>query len=183
MNALLLIDIQQGFDAPVWGARNNPGAEANAAGLLERWRSTGAPVIHIRHVSVEPGSPLTGDGARFKPEVTPEPGEAIFEKSVNSAFIGTGLQAHLRKEGITALTVAGLTTPHCVSTSVRMAANFGFAVTLVSDACAAFETNADTGFDDGPALDPETIHRTALAHLNGEFATVVPTARALASAP
>ena len=176
--ALVLIDIQRGFDDPRWGTRNNPEAEANAGALLARWRAAQAPVTHIRHVSVEPGSPLVGDGAAFKPEVTPLPHEPVFEKSVNSAFIGTGLEAHLRAQGVGALTIAGLTTPHCVSTTTRMAANLGFDVALVADACAAFATNADTSFDDGPALTPDQIHRTALAHLHGEFAAVLTTTAA-----
>ena len=171
--ALVLIDIQRGFDDPRWGARNNPEAEANAGVLLAQWRAAQAPVIHIRHVSVERGSPLVDEGAQFKPEVTPLPREPVFEKSVNSAFIGTELEANLRNHGLSALTIAGLTTPHCVSTTTRMAANLGFDVELVADACAASATNADTSFDDGPALTPDEIHRTALAHLHGEFATVL----------
>ncbi|MFY0597637.1 MAG: cysteine hydrolase [Cognatishimia sp.] len=172
-NALILIDIQRGFEAPVWGARNNPHAEERAGDLLAYWRAQDRPVVHIRHVSVEPGSPLSGAGTDFKPEVTPLPSDVIFEKSVNSGFIGTGLQAHLEEIGATELTICGLTTPHCVSTTTRMAANLGFTVNLVEDACAAFASNADTSFDDGPALTAEEIHRTALAHLHGEFARVV----------
>lgn len=173
--ALILIDIQTGFDSPVWGARNNPQAEENAATLLRRWRNSNAPVIHIRHVSIEPDSPLGPDtgGTAFKPQVMPRAGEVIFEKSVNSAFIGTGLEEHLRRLGIQDVVVCGLTTPHCVSTTCRMAANLGFRVTLAHDACASFTANAQTDWNGGSQMMPEDIHDTAVSHLHGEFVTAV----------
>lgn len=172
--ALLLIDIQTGFNSPVWGDRNNPNAEMRAGELLGHWRAHNAPVIHIRHVSTETGSPLGPDagGIDFKPEVAPIHGEIQFEKSVNSAFIDTGLETHLRDTGITDLVICGLTTPHCVSTTSRMAANLGFGVVLAHDACASFTANANTGW--GDHLSPMTadaIHSTAVSHLHGEFVT------------
>lgn len=179
MRALLLIDIQKGFDNPIWGTRNNPDAEDKAAQLLAHWRAQNWPVLHVKHVSTQSGSPLSGEGAAFKDQVSPLPQEPIFEKSVNSALIGTDLLAHLKSEKIESLTICGLTTPHCVSTTTRMAANLGFQVDLIADACAAFTSNADTSFDDGPALTAAEIHRTALAHLNAEFATVLTTQQAL----
>jgi nicotinamidase-related amidase len=183
--ALVLIDIQAGFDNPVWGDRNNVQAEANAARLLAAWRDAGAPVIHIRHVSREPGSPLgPGPGSAFKAEVTPLPGESVFEKSVNSAFIGTGLEDHLRAQGIDRLVICGLTTPHCVSTTTRMAANLGFDVRLAHDACASFAGNARTDWAEGLApLDAQAIHTTAVSHLHGEFATALSTDAVLTQGP
>lgn len=170
--ALLLIDVQKAFDDPVWGPRNNPGAEAAIARLLGAFRAKGAPVIHVKHDSVEPDSTLrpSRPGNAFKPEAAPLPGEPVFPKTVNSAFIGTGLEAHLRERGITALVIAGITTNHCVSTSTRMAGNLGFDTTLVSDACATFDFKDDEG-----VIPAATMHRIGLAELRGEFARI-PTA-------
>lgn len=167
--ALLLIDVQRAFDDPVWGPRNNPGAEAAIARLLAAFRGKGLPVVHVKHDSVEPDSTLRPDrpGNALKPEALPLAGEPLFSKSVNSAFIGTGLEEYLRARGITALVIAGITTNHCVSTSTRMAGNLGFDTTLVSDACATFDFRDEEG-----VIPAATMHRIGLAELRGEFATI-----------
>jgi nicotinamidase-related amidase len=180
VSALLLIDIQLGLDDPSYGVRNNPDAERHMAKLLAAWRDAGWPVCHVQHMSQTAASPLRPDrpGNAIKAEVKPQPGEPVFQKTVNSAFIGTGLEGHLRKAGIGSVIIAGLTTNHCVSTSVRMAANLGFEVVLVGDATA---THDRTG-PDGVHYSADELHRVELAALHGEFAQVMSTAEVLARA-
>ena len=179
--ALILIDLQLGFDAPVWGTRNNPELEVRAAAVLRHWRELGWPVIHIQHSSTEPDSPLRPDrpGWAFKPETSPRPGETVFNKRVNSAFIGTPLEGHLRERGIAALVILGLITDHCVSTSTRRAGNLGFSVDLFADATATFSRRDR----DGPEIAAEDIHRIHLACLDREFCHVRTTAELLARYP
>jgi len=178
--ALLVIDVQQGFDDPTWGPRNNPALETRVAELLDAWRAARRPVLHARHMSTLPDSPLRPGqrGNAFKTEAAPRPGEPVIEKRVNSCFIGTMLDQDLARSGIGSLVLAGLTTNHCVSTTARMAGNLGYAVWVVSDATATFDR---TGPDE--VLYPaELVHAVALSDLHGEFATVIDARTLLADA-
>ena len=171
--ALMLVDVQKGFDDPKWGERNNPQAEANIAKLLEEWRHSGRPVIHIQHCSKEPDSPFRPDspGNAIKEIAKPSQGELVIQKSVNSAFIGTDLESYLRKQRINGLVIVGLTTDHCVSTTARMAGNLGFTTFVVSDATATFDRSGPNGKKHKAA----DVHEVNLASLHQEFATVIDT--------
>ncbi len=171
--ALVIIDVQQGFDDPNWGQRNNPQAETNIAKLLAVWRQTQRPIFHVQHLSLEAESPLRADnpGHAFKKLAQPQGDEPVIQKHVNSAFIGTDLKERLHKNGISTLVIVGLTTDHCVSTTTRMAGNFGFDTYVVSDATATFDR---TGYDDQKYF-AEDIHKISLTSLHQEFATVVDT--------
>jgi nicotinamidase-related amidase len=177
--ALLVVDVQQGFDDARWGRRNNPGMERRIAAILRAWRLSCRAVIHARHMSPDPASPLRPGqtGNEFKPQFAPMRGEAVVEKRVHSCFIGTPLERDLRRRGHDALVIVGMMTNHCVSTTARMAANLGFAVWIVSDATATFDRVAP----DGVRYAAEQIHAIALSDLHGEFGVVVDTASVLAA--
>ncbi|MFD2261774.1 cysteine hydrolase family protein [Lacibacterium aquatile] len=176
--ALIPIDVQQGFDYPGWPRRNNPDMEANGQKLLAFWRGKGWPILHVRHDSVEPDSTLRPDhpGNGFRPGFAPQRYEPVIGKSVNSAFIGTDLDLRLRRLGIEKIVLFGISTDMCVSTTTRMAANLGYKVTLVGDACFCFDLKDETG----ETIPAEEIHRAHLATLRHEFATVMTTAEVIA---
>lgn len=176
--ALVPIDVQKGFDDERWGDRNNPDAERHIGELLDAFRDAGLPVFHVEHASTERGSPLRPDrpGSAFKPEAEPADGEPIITKDVNSAFIGTDLEARLREAGVRRPVFVGFTTDHCVSTTARMAENLGFDPIVVSDACVTHDRDLN-----GTRYAAEQSHRIALAQLSGEFAEIVETATLLAA--
>jgi nicotinamidase-related amidase len=180
-SALIVVDVQKGFDDPRWGKRNNQNAEANIAKLLEVWRTTRRPIFHIQHSSRSKESPLSpaSSGHAIKEIVAPRAGEPVIQKSVNSAFIGTDLDKQLHDLKIGTVVIVGLTTDHCISTTVRMAGNLGFEAYVVSDATATFDRDAS----DGRHFDAEEVHAVSLASLDGEFAKVVSTADLLGSQP
>ncbi|HVA96267.1 MAG TPA: cysteine hydrolase family protein [Candidatus Acidoferrales bacterium] len=177
--ALILIDVQKGFDDPKWGQRNNPQAEKNIAKLLTAWRKSNQPIFHIKHNSVEPHSPLRPEqsGNDIKDIVAPLPGEPLITKTVNSALIGTNLEKQLRKQKIDTVVIVGLTTDHCVSTTSRMAGNLGFTVYVVSDATATFDRK---GYN-GKQYSAKMMHEAALVSLQNEFATIIDTNTLLAT--
>jgi nicotinamidase-related amidase len=179
--ALLIIDVQKGFDEPPWGRgrRNNPQLEERIADLLAAWRANKRPIIHAKHNSIQPTSPLRPGqrGNDFKPQAIPLPGELVIEKQVNSCFIGTSLETVLRLRGYDTLVIAGISTNHCVSTTTRMAGNLGFTAWVVSDATATF----DRVGPDGIEYSAEQIHAIALSDLHKEFATVVDTQTVIAA--
>lgn len=178
--ALIVIDLQQAIDDPRWsaeGPRNNPQAEANIARLLAAWRGAGRPFFHIRHDSTEPQSTYRPGqaGNRFKAEAEPRPGEPVVAKTVNSAFVGTDLDARLKAAGATELVVCGVITNNSVEATVRNGANLGWAIRLVEDACFTYAKRDYAG----TPRSAQEVHDMSLANLDGEYCQVVRTADVL----
>ena len=171
--ALLLVDIQKAFlekDYPGL-IRNNENAEFICGKILKKWRTLDLPIIHVRHSSTNPESKLhkSRPGFEFNDYVTPLETEMVLTKEVNSAFIGTNLENILIKSQIDTLVIVGMTTNHCISTTVRMSGNLGFDTYLISDSTACYNTKGLNG----EIIDCNTIYNSALASLQEEFATVI----------
>jgi nicotinamidase-related amidase len=168
--ALLILGFQNGFDDAQWGMRNNSSAEENILVLLSLWREREGIVVHVRHGSKDPRSPLREGthGYSYKPGASPAKNEIEFVKSANCAFINTELEKELRSRNISKLVIAGFSANHCVDATARVAGDLEFLVTVISDACVSFDRLAT----DGTLIRAEAIHRVIMANLNQEFALV-----------
>lgn len=170
--ALLLVDIQKGLNEEAYygGNRNNKDAEIKMKEILELWRKLQLPIIHIQHQSLNPASPLHGTKKGFeqKDELKKQTLEHHFIKHENSAFINTGLDALLKQMQISTLVIMGLTTNHCVSSTVRMAANLGYETLLIEDACATFDIIDHLG----QKHSSELVHNITIGNLKDEFAQI-----------
>ncbi|KQO62307.1 cysteine hydrolase family protein [Curtobacterium sp. Leaf261] len=178
--ALLLIDIQ--LDYFPGGAFPLVGPEPAAAAartVLDAFRAAGEPVVHVFHVAAEDdatffvaGTP----GVAFHPDVEPVAGETVLEKHEPNSFIGTGLHERLTADGVTDLVVVGMMSSMCVDSTTRAAAELGYTVMVVADACAAPDLTL------GDVTVPgATVHAAFMAALDGSFATVVPSSVLLAA--
>ncbi|MFC4222354.1 cysteine hydrolase family protein [Lysinibacter cavernae] len=174
--ALIIIDVQQGFDdSTYWGTRNNREAEPNIAKLVEHWQATGRPIVMVTHASAHPESPLNPahPGHALKPFLgSVEPALRI-SKTVNSSFYGTpDLDSWLNETGIEQVVLCGIQTNMCVETTARMAGNLGYQTVVALDACHTF----DLAGPDGTTLTADELSRATATNLHGGgFAAILAT--------
>jgi nicotinamidase-related amidase len=76
-------------------------------------------------------------GAQVIPDVAPEEDEILIPKTASGIFNATNIEYVLRNLGIEFLVIYGVVTDQCVESAVRDAADRGFLVTQIEDACAA----------------------------------------------
>lgn len=132
---------------------------ANSSRLAEACRRAGITVIHVWMVC-EPGHPnlaqhaplfqgLKGEnalvrgtwGAAPAPGLEPKPGDLVVEKMSMSAWETSRLESYLRHAGVDTLLNTGAWTNMSVEHTARTAADKGFNVVTVQDACSTM--NAD----------------------------------------
>lgn len=156
---ILVIDLINDLLAhdPVKGEVARRNVLANTATVLGKARAAGVPVAYVRvgftgdFAEAPANSPLFGgfkgswmlqlgtDGTAVHPAVAPQPGDIDIVKHAVSPFIGTTLDAEIARLGVTHLFVSGISTTLAVSSAVREAHDRGLAVTLIEDACAAYD--------------------------------------------
>ncbi len=169
--ALIVVDLQEDYFRG--GAMELEGTEAAAEAasrLLEHFRESRQPVIHIRHLFLSPDAPFFvpgTPGSQIHPSVAPRPDEVVVVKNHISSFLGTNLEDLLRKERIERVVIAGAMSHMCVEGTARAAHDLGFDTLVAEDACATL--SLDYG---GVQVPANNVHQTAMAALAFAYATV-----------
>ncbi|MDM2932866.1 isochorismatase family protein [Citrobacter sp. Cu233] len=170
--ALLVVDMQNFVtDRINQGVEMFPhNAMDNMRTILDIFRNSMIPVIHIRHHSTEEGSLLHHSTPLSQPVkgFEEKQGEPVFVKNTSSAFSSTGLLTYLKDHQLSTCIVIGAVAGFCVTSTVRAGADAGLKMTVIQDAVISF---ALKGGEPGA----KTILDVTLALLAADFATVVTT--------
>jgi len=118
--------------AVVATAHERDAVVGNIAGLVEKARRVGVPVIWVQHFdeNLAKGS----EAWRIVSELTPGQDEPLIEKSYGDAFEDTSLESVLSGLGVGRLVVSGAQTDACIRSTLHGALVRGYDTILVSDA-------------------------------------------------
>jgi nicotinamidase-related amidase len=171
--ALIVIDVQQEFDQPRHGRRDNPEAERRIGDLVAAWQRTGRPIVRVAQTEDEGGFAAGTPTHAFKPVVAEITPDLDLRKEVHSAFHGApDLNAWLRGRGIEQIVICGIQTNRCCESTARVGCDLGYDVLFALDATYTFDKTGP----EGAAYSAEQLSAATAATLHGYFATVVNTA-------
>jgi nicotinamidase-related amidase len=170
--ALLLIDLQNDYyPGGAYELARIGEASEKAAELLDRFRSAGKPLIHIRHEFASADAPFFrpgSEGTAIHESVAPLPGETVIMKQYVNSFRETDLDSQLRALGVKELVIAGAMSHMCIQGGTRAAADLGYQVEVIHDACAT----RDQEFD-GRQVTAADVHAASMAALGFAYAKVL----------
>lgn len=127
--ALIVIDVQNDV---VGEAHERDTVVGTIAGLVDRARAEGVPVVWVQHSDEE--MPRDSEAWQLVPELTRADSEPLVHKSFGDSFEATDLEEVLAKAGIGRLVVTGAETDVCIRSTIHGAFARGYDVTLVGDA-------------------------------------------------
>src|SRR5581483_7323247 len=131
---LVVVDIQNDYFAGGAHPLDGPdAAAANARRLLDAFRASGEPVVHMQHVWDAPEATFMRpgtEGVEIHRAVAPQAGEPVLRKAFPNSFLHTALERELRDRGVDRLVVCGMMTAMCVDATVRAAVDLGFATAV-----------------------------------------------------
>lgn len=178
--ALLLIDIQNDyFESGKWPLFEMSQAADNASKVLTSARRDEWLVIHVRHEFKSDQAPFftpNSSGAQIHESVRPAAGEKTILKHEINSFKDTPLKKTLDEHAVTELTICGAMSHICIDAATRAAADYGYSVTVVHDACAAREAEFN-----GTKVSAHAVHSSFMSALAFGYAKVISTEEFLAS--
>ncbi len=175
--ALMIVDLQNDyFPDGKWPLVGIEPAAEQAAAVLGHFRERSLPVVHIRHEFPSAEAPFFApgsEGARIHATMAPQESgnESVVLKHSVNAFLGTDLHEQLQAQGIEKLVVVGAMSHMCIDAATRAAADLGYQVTVLQDACATHDQTFN-----GETVPAAQVHASFMAGLAFAYAAVTDTA-------
>ncbi len=173
--AVIIVDLQKDYLATgSFALTGIDAAAANAARVVAAAREKGDRIVHVHHVAKEADSPLFApgtDGIHPIATVAPQEGDTIIVKNFPNSFRETTLQQALQAGGIEEVVVVGAMSDVCIDATARAAADLGYGLTVVHDACAT----RDKAFGDS-VVPAAQVHATIMSALEFGYGKVTTTA-------
>ena len=177
-NCLLLVDLQNdyfpGGEMELVGIGN---AAYNAEILLREFRKEQLRVIHVQHVSVNPGAVFflpDSYGVEINQGVAPLEDEPVIRKHFPNSFRDTELLELLQTQKVDTLTICGAMSHMCIDATTRAAFDLGFTCVVVEDACAT----RDLTFQE-KTVKADKAHAAFMAALSNPYAEIISTQAAV----
>jgi nicotinamidase-related amidase len=170
-SALIIIDAQNTYCEGVMKLDGMEKALKECRVLLDRFRKAGRPVFHIQH-DAGPGTPydVKSHIGQIVDILAPSEREPVITKNYPNSFVGTELDALLKKAGIKNLILVGFMSHMCVNSTARGAFSLGYRPTVVASATA---TRALPFKVTGEVIASSALNAAALAALADLPAAVV----------
>lgn len=113
---------------------------SNVKVLIRCARENNIEIVYVRHDDGA-GELLTKgtEGFEIYDEFKPVSGEKIFDKTVNSAFCGTGLLEYLNSKGVQTIIIAGLQTDYCMDATIKSGFEHGFKMIVPAQTNSTFD--------------------------------------------
>ncbi|NQY40874.1 MAG: isochorismatase family protein [Henriciella sp.] len=167
---LIILDVQDAINQPVWDGKNNPNYLDAIERLLSAWRARGANVFHVKHNEANPNSSYhtRGPWNAIQARVAPRGDEPVIAKSQNCAFVDTGLHSVLQELGAEQIILTGVVIHNSMDATIRAGKALGYEILLPEDATTAVPVNDRNG-KTWPAQD---VFDLSLAVLGSEYAQV-----------
>ena len=172
--ALIVIDIQNDyFPGGKWTVDGMTKAAGNAARLIANARERGQKIVHVRHEIPSDQAPFFvpgSEGAQIHDSVAPKDGETVILKNHANSFRDTDLKNVLDSNSVRNVVICGAMSQMCIDGTTRAAADHGYGVTLIDDACAARAMEFD-----GTSVPADQVHAAFMAALGSSYAKTVKT--------
>ena len=158
--ALLVIDVQNEYftgKLPVTYPRDS---FEKILTVMDHALAQRIPVAVIQHTNPAPEAATFKKGTsgwELHDAIKEQQVDIILEKNLPGSFTGTGLEAWLKENRISTITIAGYMTQMCCDTTARQAFHRGYKVNFLSDATGTLAITNPAG-----SVSDEELHRAVL---------------------